>query len=215
VGHTGAGKSTIINLLCRFYDPVQGRITIDGHDLRDVAQRSLHRQLGIVLQDTFLFSGTIRDNIRYGRPEASDDEVVASAKAVNAHDFIMNLPQGYDTEVQERGARLSVGQRQLVSFARAILCDPRIIILDEATSSVDAYTELLIQEALEVLLKGRTAFVIAHRLSTVRRADRIIAMDQGRIVEEGTHDELLKLENGVYRNLYEMQFRNQGSNGLA
>lgn len=215
VGQTGAGKSTIINLLCRFYDPSQGRITIDGQDLCGVSQRSLHRQLGIVLQDTFLFSGTVRDNIRYGRPEATDEEVVASAKAVNAHDFIMRLPEGYDTEVQERGGRLSVGQKQLVSFARAILCDPRIIILDEATSSVDAYTELLIQQALEVLLKDRTAFVIAHRLSTVRRADRIIAMDEGKIVEDGTHEDLLQLEKGVYRNLYEMQFRNQAGNGTA
>lgn len=215
VGQTGAGKSTIINLLSRFYDVSEGRITVDGVDIRDVTQESLHRQLGIVLQDTFLFAGTVGENIRYGRPDATQEEVEAAARAVNAHEFIMKLPEGYDTQVQERGGRLSVGQRQLVSFARAILCNPRIVILDEATSSVDAFTELLIQDALRVLLKGRTSFVIAHRLSTVRQADLIVALHEGRIVETGSHADLLKREGGVYRHLYEMQFRNQTGEALA
>ncbi|MBS3949440.1 MAG: ABC transporter ATP-binding protein [Peptococcaceae bacterium] len=209
VGPTGAGKSSIINLLSRFYDPQQGKVTIDGTDVRDVTQRSLHQQLGIVLQDTFIFAGTVKDNIRYGNPDATDEEVEASAKAVNAHDFIMRLPDGYGTEVHERGARLSIGQRQLISFARALLANPRILILDEATSSVDAYTEVLIQKALETLLKGRTSFVIAHRLSTIRNADRIITIDNGRVVEQGTHEELLQSPNGVYRTLYDMQFKHQ------
>lgn len=209
VGPTGAGKSSTINLLSRFYDPQQGKVTIDGYDVRDVTQRSLHQQLGIVLQDTFIFAGTVKDNIRYGNPDASDEEVEASAKAVNAHDFIMRLPDGYGTEVHERGARLSIGQRQLISFARALLANPRILILDEATSSVDAYTEVLIQKALETLLKGRTSFVIAHRLSTIRNADRIITIDNGRVVEQGTHEELLQSPNGVYRTLYDMQFKHQ------
>lgn len=209
VGPTGAGKSSTINLLCRFYDPQKGAIKVDGHDLRNVTLKSLRRQLGIVLQDTFLFNGTVKENIAYGKPGASMEEIIAAAKAVNAHDFIMNLPEGYDTKVQERGARLSVGQRQLISFARALLCDPRILILDEATSNVDAYTELLIQKALEKLLEGRTAFVIAHRLSTIRNADQIIVLEQGRIAERGTHLELLKKEDGLYRTLYEMQFKFQ------
>jgi ABC-type multidrug transport system fused ATPase/permease subunit len=211
VGPTGAGKSSTINLLSRFYDPQEGAIMIDGHDLRDVQLKSLHDQLGIVLQDTFLFSGTIRDNICYGRPEASDAEVIAAAQAVGAHDFIMQLPNGYDTEVQERGARLSIGQRQLISFARSLICDPRILILDEATSSVDAYTEVIIQKALDRLLRGRTAFVIAHRLSTIRNADKIVVIDQGRVVEEGTHDGLLARPDSLYKTLYEMQYKQQES----
>lgn len=209
VGATGAGKSSIINLLCRFYDPQGGAIYIDGQDIRNVTLHSLRSQLGIVLQDTFIFSGTVRDNIRYGKPEASNEEVIDAAKAVNAHDFIMRLPDGYDTQVQERGSRLSVGQRQLISFARTLLADPAILILDEATSSVDAYTELLIQKALDRLLTGRTALVIAHRLSTIRNADRISALDKGHIVESGNHHELLLREGGVYRKLYEMQFKDQ------
>jgi ATP-binding cassette subfamily B protein len=206
VGHTGSGKSTIINLLCRFYDPVEGRVLIDGTDIRDVTLDSLRSQIGIVLQDTFIFSGTIRDNIRYGRLDATDEEVEMAARAVHAHDFIMQLPQGYDTEVQERGSVLSMGQRQLISFARALLADPRILILDEATASIDTETELKIQEALKTLLTGRTSFIIAHRLSTIRHADNIIVLDHGRIVEQGNHDELMR-KRGVYYGLIEAQYR--------
>ncbi|MGI6344481.1 MAG: ABC transporter ATP-binding protein [Bacillota bacterium] len=206
VGPTGAGKSSIINLICRFYDPVAGAVRIDGHDLRDVSLKSLRSQLGIVLQDTFMFSGTVKDNIRYGRLDASDAEIIAAAKAVNAHDFIMQFEYGYDTPVQERGSKLSVGQRQLISFARALLADPRILILDEATSSIDTQTEQLIQEALEVLLRGRTSFIIAHRLSTIRSADVILVIDDGRIIEQGTHEELL-LRRGVYYELNQAQFK--------
>lgn len=205
VGATGAGKSSLINLLCRFYDPEVGRITLDGYDLRDVTQRSLHSQVGLVLQDTFIFSGTVGENIRYGKRDAAESEVVAAAQAVNAHDFIMKLPQGYDTPVNERGARLSVGQRQLIAFARALLANPRVLILDEATSSVDAYTEVLIQKALVTLLHGRTAFIIAHRLSTLRQVDYVIALEHGRVAEQGTPAELLRQERGVYRTLYETQ----------
>ncbi|MDP2872730.1 MAG: ABC transporter ATP-binding protein [Bacillota bacterium] len=208
VGPTGAGKSTMASLLARFYEPTGGEVLVDGHDTRYVTMRSLRRNLGIVLQDTFLFSGTVKDNIRYGRPEATDEEVVAAARAVMAHDFIMRLPQGYETEVRERGSKLSVGQRQLIAFARALLADPRILILDEATSSVDAYTEVLIQRALESLLQGRTAVVIAHRLSTIRSADQIIILDGGRIVDRGRHEELLA-RAGLYQHLYEMQFKLQ------
>jgi len=205
VGPTGAGKSSIINLLCRFYDVQGGRVLVDGIDVRDVTLESLRKNLGIVLQDTFIFSGTVRENIRYGRLDATDEEVEKAAKIVGAHDFAMRLPDGYETEVRERGSRLSVGQRQLVAFARALLADPRILILDEATSSVDAYTELLIQRALEKLFKGRTSIVIAHRLSTIRNANRIYVIDQGRVKESGTHEELIA-KGGLYKSLYEKQF---------
>lgn len=206
VGHTGSGKSTIINLLCRFYDPVQGRVLIDGIDIKGVTVESLRSQVGIVLQDTFIFAGSIRDNIRYGRLDATDDEVVQAAKAVNAHEFIMTLPDGYDTQVEERGNVLSMGQRQLLSFARALLADPRILILDEATASIDTETELKIQEALKKLLAGRTSFMIAHRLSTIRGADNIVVLDHGSIVEQGTHEQLM-VKKGVYHGLIEAQYR--------
>ncbi|MFK7697578.1 ABC transporter ATP-binding protein [Paenibacillus sp. HJGM_3] len=206
VGHTGSGKSTIVNLLCRFYDPVEGRVLIDGHDIRDVTLHSLRSQIGIVMQDTFIFSGTILDNIRFGRLEATDQEVEAAARAVHAHDFITKLPLGYHTEVEERGSMLSMGQRQLLSFARALLANPRILILDEATASIDTETEVKIQEALKTLLAGRNSFIIAHRLSTIRSADRIVVLDHGVIREQGTHEELLK-QRGAYHALIEAQVR--------
>jgi ABC-type multidrug transport system fused ATPase/permease subunit len=201
VGHTGAGKSTIVKLLARFYDPTSGAIRIDGHDLRDVTQTSLRQQIGIVPQEGFLFATTIRENIAYGRPEATDDQVRAAAVAVGAAPFIEALPLGYDTPVQERGVRLSIGQRQLVALARALLHDPRLLILDEATSSVDLATEERIEEAIATVLAGRTSFVVAHRLSTIRRADLIVVLENGRVVESGNHDELLD-RNGRYRALY-------------
>lgn len=208
VGETGAGKSTIIRLLARFFEIKDGQLLIDGHDIRDVTRASLRQQLGIVLQDTFLFSGTIMDNIRYGRLEASDEEVIAAAKAVGAHDFILRMPNGYAHDVGENGVNLSVGQRQIVSFARALLANPRILILDEATSSVDTTTEKVIQKAIDRLLHERTSFVIAHRLSTIINADKIVVIDDGRIVEMGTHQQLLA-RRGRYYNLYTMQWAAQ------
>ncbi|MGI8422892.1 MAG: ABC transporter ATP-binding protein [Chloroflexota bacterium] len=209
VGHTGAGKSSIINILLRFYDIRSGSITIDDHDIRAVTTESLRRQVGLVLQEPFLFSGTVRDNIRYGRLDATEEEIVAAARAVNLHQFVESLPFGYDTEVNERGSTLSQGQRQLLSFARALIADPRILILDEATSSVDTETEKLIQGALETLMRGRTSFVIAHRLSTIVAADQILVLHNGEIVERGTHAELLA-RKGQYYTLYSMQYRSQG-----
>lgn len=206
VGPTGAGKTTLVNLIGRFYEVADGQVLIDGIDVRDVTRASLRAQMGVVLQDSFLFSGTIADNIRYGRLDATDDEIMAAAQAANAHEFISRLPQGYQTRVGERGSLLSQGQRQLLSIARAILANPRILILDEATSSVDTRTEQLIQSALKNLLNGRTGFVIAHRLSTVRDADLVLVLDHGRVVERGTHHELLE-QDGLYAELYRRQFR--------
>jgi len=208
VGPTGAGKTTIVNLLTRFYDIDTGAIRIDGVDIRSVQKESLRRQLGIVLQQSFLFAESVRENIRYGRLDASDDEVEAAARLANADAFIRRLPHGYDTELSERGANVSEGQRQLIAIARAILANPRILILDEATSSVDTRTEIQIQKALLELMRGRTSFVIAHRLSTIRNADKIVVIEDGRIVEQGHHEELLTLESAYHR-LYQSQFRGQ------
>ena len=207
VGETGAGKSTIIRLLGRFFDLTDGSLTIDGYDIRDVTQASLRRQLGVVLQDTFLFGGSVADNIRYGRLDSTDAEVEAAARAVGAHEFISKLHDGYQTDVGENGVNLSVGQRQIISFARALLADPRLLILDEATSSVDTTTEKHIQTALETLMRGRTSFVIAHRLSTITSASKIVVLDRGQIVEIGTHEALLA-QRGRYYNLYSMQWDN-------
>lgn len=208
VGPTGAGKTTIINLIPRFYEVTQGQVTIDGVDVRDVTRRSLRQQIGLVLQDTFLFSDTVLNNIRYGRPEASDEEVVAAAKLSHADDFIKNLPNGYQTVLGERGGGLSQGQRQLLAIARVALTNPHILILDEATSSVDTRTERQIQEALEQLLAGRTSFIIAHRLSTIRNADQVLVLKEGQIIEQGKHHDLLAAQ-GFYHSLYMSQFRRQ------
>jgi ATP-binding cassette subfamily B protein len=212
VGATGAGKTTIVNLVSRFYDVTSGEVLIDGKDVKSVELESLRSQMGIMLQDTFLFSTTIKENIRYGKLDATDEEVIAAAKAVSAHEFIMKLPKGYDTDVNERGSRLSVGQRQLISFARALLANPRILILDEATSNIDTATERLVQKGIQKLLFGRTSFVIAHRLSTIRDCDRIMVIDDGRIKESGTHEELMRLK-GSYYNLYMSQYKflNEGA----
>jgi ATP-binding cassette, subfamily B, multidrug efflux pump len=206
VGPTGAGKTTIVNLISRFYDTQGGEVLIDGKNVKNVELESLRSQMGIMLQDTFLFSATIKENIRYGKLDATDEEVIAAAKAVSANEFILTLENGYDTEVNERGSRLSVGQRQLISFARALLANPRILILDEATSNIDTQTERLVQKGIQKLLHGRTSFVIAHRLSTIRDCDKIMVVNDGKIVEAGTHSELME-SKGLYHGLYMSQYK--------
>lgn len=205
VGPTGAGKTTIVNLISRFYDIEEGRILIDGYDLTKVSIESLRKQMGVMTQDNFIFHGTVKDNILYGKLDATDEEMIAAAKAVNAHDFIMKMEKGYDTELKERGAGLSIGQRQLIAFARTMISMPKILILDEATSSIDTHTELLVQQGIEALLAGRTSFVIAHRLSTIQNADRIFVIDKGGILEQGSPKELME-KKGFYYNLYMAQF---------
>jgi len=208
VGPTGGGKSTIVNLLCRFYEPRAGLIRINGRDYMDYTLASIHSRIGIVLQTPHLFSGSVRDNIRYGRLNATDEEISEAAKIAGAHDFIVTLEKGYDQNVGEGGNLLSVGQKQLISLARAVLARPELFIMDEATSSVDTLTEALIQKGMEALMKGRTSFVIAHRLSTIRRANRILVIENGKIAEQGTHAELLKMHGHYYR-LYTQQFRHE------
>jgi len=213
VGETGSGKSTIVNLICRFYEPTEGQILIDGVDYRERSQLWLHSNLGYVLQAPHLFSGTIRDNIRYGMLEATDEQVEEAAKIVDAHDFIMKLEKGYDTEVGEGGGRLSTGEKQLISFARAIIARPALFLLDEATSSIDTETEVKIQNAIDRLLHGRTSFIVAHRLSTIRSADRILVIQQGKVTEEGTHRQLMA-RRGHYYYLYTNQFKEEAENKL-
>jgi len=205
VGRSGAGKTSVINLIPRFYDPLAGRVLIDGHDVREVTQQSLRQHIALVLQETFLFSGTVKENIAYGRLDATEEEIIAAAKAANAHQFIMELPEEYETQIGERGVKLSGGQKQRIAIARAILADPRILILDEATSLVDTEAEQEIQQALEGLMRGRTVFVIAHRLSTVRNADKIVVIEGGEIAEEADHKTLME-QNGLYAEMYQRQF---------
>ncbi len=207
VGPTGAGKTTIVSLISRFYNSTEGQVLVDGHDLMDVTINSLRRQMGVMTQENYLFSGTIRENIKYGRLEATDEEMIEAAKAVHAHEFIMRLEKGYDTEISERGASLSIGQRQLLAFARTMVSNPAILVLDEATSSIDTHTEILVQQGIESLLKNRTSFVIAHRLSTIKNADRIFVIDDGGILESGNHAELME-KKGSYYELYQAQFKN-------
>ena len=208
VGSTGAGKSTAINLLERFYNPLSGRILINGHDVRDIRIADARAHMSTVLQDSFLFPMSVRENIRFGRPQASDAEVIQAAQSVGAHKFIMQLPGGYDYVIQEGSSNISIGQRQLISFARTLLVNPKLLILDEATSSIDPYTELVLQSALKKLLANRMAIIIAHRLSTIRLCDEILVIDEGRIVERGSHAELMQ-SNGLYSSFYRMQFREE------
>jgi subfamily B ATP-binding cassette protein MsbA len=211
VGYSGAGKTTLANLIPRFYDPTSGQIEIDGQDIRTLTTAELRSQVGLVPQETFLFGGTVYENIAYGRLDATEQEIQNAASAAYAHDFISELPQGYATVVGERGVKLSAGQRQRVAIARALLKNPRILILDEATSALDTESERWVQAALERLMEGRTSFVIAHRLSTIQRADTILVMDKGRIVEQGNHEMLLAQSGGIYQRLYAMQFADPGS----